>query len=870
MGLANIANNGVSIPYDSFPEVEAEEFRITTAFTKPSPFLLKIDRSSDLGRPDFKYRYQYLLGATQVPLERVGFYVRRSATGEIFRLDERMYALVEAMDKFNCLPPEEKGPQRSWLDFANIKRWSREVDAQLDATLMKNDVVLPSSIGLDLYEEGDGALSFVPTCPELDKEDFRTVFDRNSAVEGFYSLDQPGMGRLRIVLNDKQQQVLRRMKTVQRVVGETKQRLKEDPRPVFDGIVGDVDLPYGERVTGIGTFEFVPVPKGNTDEGPMSGLFGDGSSGHTGETGGTTAKEHDEESSTKKTLLIETHEQFVRQDFLRTSELARRGVAAQSFERPAALRNDFHLKHHQQQGVQWLQTCTRIEDRRGVLLADDMGVGKTLQILSFLAWCIESGRFPDLSRSKPPFRPILIVAPLILLETETWEKEMKKFFADQGAVFGNVLPLYGPELQAYRRKDAAGRENIVAKPILNLERIRRNQVVITNYEAVRDYEFSFAYCQNGKSLWSVVVTDEAHEFKTPNSKISHAMKALQPDFRIACTGTPVENRLLDMWNIMDTVQPGLLGSAKQFSQAYEQQENNTFASLKARLLYQQPNAFLLRRSKAEVLELPQKHEHKIICLMSETEIAKHMSLVDGLSGTKATKGKLDLLHRFARLYQHPKLLDGDGDDCSVSELKTQSSKLREVLSLLCKIQLAGEKAIVFARHKDMQRLLARVFSSEFGKPIRIVNGDTPRATSLRKSGVETRSGILNQFRETPGFDVLILSPFVAGVGLTIVEATHVIHYGRWWNPAVEAQATDRAYRLGQQKEVHVYLPILEDTTGRVARTFDQLLDELMEGKKGIAKDALEKDEFLRPQESEDESGLRVFSGLQESLNSTAS
>jgi len=161
---------------------------------------------------------------------------------------------------------------------------------------------------------------------------------------------------------------------------------------------------------------------------------------------------------------------------------------------------------------------------------------------------------------------------------------------------------------------------------------------------------------------------------------------LQPDFRIACTGTPVENRLVDMWNIIDTVQPRLLGSAKEFSQAYEQQENHAFASLKARLLYQQPNAFLLRRSKAEVLELPQKHEHKLICSMSEPEVGKHMSLVDGLSGTKATKGKLDLLHRFARLYQHPQLLDGDGDGCSVLELKAQSSKLREVLSLLYKIQ----------------------------------------------------------------------------------------------------------------------------------------------------------------------------------------
>jgi SNF2 family DNA or RNA helicase len=175
---------------------------------------------------------------------------------------------------------------------------------------------------------------------------------------------------------------------------------------------------------------------------------------------------------------------------------------------------------------------------------------------------------------------------------------------------------------------------------------------------------------------------------------------------------------------------------------------------------------------------------------------------------------------------------------------------------------------VFARHKDMQRILARVFSAEFGKPVRVVNGDTPRAGTLRKSGVETRSGILNEFRQASGFDVLILSPFVAGVGLTIVEANHVIHYGRWWNPAVEAQATDRAYRLGQLKEVHVYLPILEDTTGRIARTFDQLLDELMEGKKGLAEGALQRDEFLRPKDSEDESGLQVFSGLEASVKAS--
>ena len=867
MGLANIAEGALHIPYNNFPEIEAEEFRLTSGFSEPSPFLLKIDRTSDIGRPDFKYRYQYVLGAVPVPLQRLGFYVKRTATGEVFRLDERMYSLLEAMDAFNALAPEDKGPQRSWLDFANIKRWSHEANAALDATLQKNDVVVPSSIGLDLYEDAEGALSFIPTCPELDNESFRTVFDRNNDVEGFYSLDQPGMGKVRIVLTEKQRSVLERMKRVRRVTGEEKQRLQEDPRPIFDGVVGDVELPYGERVTGIGTYEFVPIPKVSLEEGPMSALFGD----HSAETSKPEPRipeEPQEEKPSKKTLLIETHDEFVRGNYLEQSERARQDATIKPFERPGSLRLGFDLKRHQQEGVRWLQTCARIDGRRGVLLADDMGVGKTLQILSFLAWCIESGQFPDLSCPKPPFRPILIVAPLILLETETWEKEMKKFFADNGDVFGNVLPLYGPMLQGYRRKDAEAREEIVAKPILKLDQIRRNQVVITNYEAVRDYEFSFAYCQEGKSLWSIVVTDEAQEYKTPNSKISHAMKALQADFRIACTGTPVENRLLDLWNIFDTVQPGLLGSAKDFSQKYEGQGTDTYTALKSRLLYQRPNAFLLRRSKSDVLELPKKHEHKLSCVMSDAEVAKHLSLVDGLSRARATKGKLDLLHRFARLYQHPLLLDSDGDESTVEELKAGSSKLREVLLVLHRIRQQSEKAIVFARHKDMQRILARVFGAEFKRPVRVVNGDTPRAGSLRKGGVETRSGILQEFRQSEGFDILILSPFVAGVGLTIIEANHVIHYGRWWNPAVEAQATDRAYRLGQIREVHVYLPILEDKKRRVTPTFDQLLDQLMENKKGLAEGALQRDEFLQPKESEDQAGLQVFSGLEASVNAT--
>jgi superfamily II DNA or RNA helicase len=872
MRLAQVIDAGVLIPYANFEAAETEEFRITTAFAKPSPFLLKIDRAGDLGRPDFRYKYQFLIGGAQVPLERTGYFVQRASTGEVFRLDPTMFSLLEAMDTFNDLPPESKKPERAWLDFAHIKEWATDTKATLDSTLLKNDVVVPSSIGLDIYETDDGAMSFVPTCPELDNAEFRTVFDRNNSAQGFYSLDRPGLGKLRIVLTDRQIHVLERMKRVRRVTGERKEQLKIDPTPVFDGILGDVELPYSDRVIGIGKYEFAPVPRADGDDSSMSALWREAglSEGANGPSSGVTKTSEESERPSRLSLLIETNEDHVRGDYLKEAELASEKVDELPMETPISLAEGITLKQHQKEGVSWLQSCTRISGRAGVLLADDMGVGKTLQILTFLAWCIESGRFTDLSRPKPPFRPILIVAPLMLLETETWQREMKKFFLENGEVFGNVLPLYGYELKAYRRKDLAGKEDYLARPTLDIERIRRNHVVITNYEAVRDYEFSFAYCPNGQSIWSIVITDEAHEYKTPNSRISHAIKALKPDFRIACTGTPVENRLLDLWNLFDATQPGLLGSAREFSAFYERRMDDdrkakAFLELKGRLLYQKSNAFLLRRSKADVLELPAKHEHRVQCSMSPQEIAVHQGLVNGLQGAKENKGKLALLHRFARMYQHPLMVVDTGDEISVPELLRTSSKLRAVVAELHRIRGLREKVIVFARHKDVQRMLARVFWEEFSRPVRIINGETPRNPGNRSLNTETRSGILDAFRQSKGFDALILSPFVAGVGLTIVEANHVIHYGRWWNPAVESQATDRVYRLGQTKEVHVYFPMLHDLTHQVSPTFDQLLDALMEDKKGLAEGALKKDNFLRPRMNEDELGLKVFAGLEQSV-----
>ena len=196
------------------------------------------------------------------------------------------------------------------------------------------------------------------------------------------------------------------------------------------------------------------------------------------------------------------------------------------------------------------------------------------------------------------------------------------------------------------------------------------------------------------------------EFKTPNSRISHAIKKMQPKFRVACTGTPVEDRLLDLWNIFDAVQPGLLGSAQQFAGRYESKSESALpiTDLKQTLLYEQPHAFMLRRSKDEVLSLPSKKEHRILCSMSPEEIEQHRRISEGMGEAGKPKQKLALLHDFARLYQHPALLHSSGDELSSEQLKRCSSKLRRVIELLHQIEKAGEKALIFARHKDVQRM----------------------------------------------------------------------------------------------------------------------------------------------------------------------
>ncbi|MGD0076231.1 MAG: SNF2-related protein [Candidatus Binataceae bacterium] len=518
------------------------------------------------------------------------------------------------------------------------------------------------------------------------------------------------------------------------------------------------------------------------------------------------------------------------------------------------------LKPHQLQGLEWLQHNFLL-GRHGCLLADEMGLGKTLQVLAFLAWLIERGDAGDKPKfsETAPWDPILIVAPLMLVDSGgPWLSDMSNYFEDAGSIFSPYVCLHGDELQKLRKPGGRGRETEIGEPVLDLEKLRQWRVILTNYETVTNYQHSFALM---KEHWSVVVTDEAHEYKTPNTKISHALKSLAPLFRIACTGTPVETRLRDVWNILDALEPGELGSEKEFTEKYEKPllEPATATGfppiplLKKTLLFGAPDAFLLRREKAELGdELPRKHApHEIICDLSPQQREWDRDLRSSADSDGENRHPLALLDQLVKVYQHPALLTGY-ESPSPREAIEQCPKLDQILKLLHTIEAKREKVLIFARLTYVQDLLKKVIDAEFGLDVGIVSGATPRHPTKR--GIQTRSAAVEQFKAHPGFNAIILSPDVAGIGLTLVEANHVIHYGRWWNPAKEDQATDRAYRIGQTREVHVYYLIARDPKGEF-RSLDEIMHDLIQRRRALAA------EFLAPMPTEDDLKSELASEL---------
>ena len=494
---------------------------------------------------------------------------------------------------------------------------------------------------------------------------------------------------------------------------------------------------------------------------------------------------------------------------------------------PSSLNGTTKLKDHQLKGVAWLQNLFRQSPAacRGCILADDMGLGKTLQLLTIIASAIEEDN--DIA-------PILIVAPVSLLEN--WQEEAVKFFKKHTF---RTLVAYGDDLTALRAPKESVDAQLRAEGLVKFLKpgwVGNANLVLTTYETLRDLEFSFA-----SEKWSIMVCDEAQKIKNPNAMMTRAAKKQNARFKIACTGTPVENSLVDLWCLFDFVQPGFLGSLNEFGAEYRKQIEARTDGEKAKTeeLRSKIEPYILRRTKQEVAkDLPAKVSVPSRVLMSDYQRKFYIQAVSTLpkSDDKDSKGNgrqhLQVLHYLRMICADPRrFVQNSFIAKDLGIYKKESPKLGWLINKLKDIKAREEKAILFCEFKEIQRMLHHFVQTEFGISPSIINGDT----SASSKNDDSRQKRIRSFQEQKGFGAIILSPVAVGFGVNIQAANHVIHYSRTWNPAKEDQATDRAYRIGQTRDVFVYCPTVyaDDFV-----TFEVRLDELLERKRALAGDML--------------------------------
>ncbi len=433
------------------------------------------------------------------------------------------------------------------------------------------------------------------------------------------------------------------------------------------------------------------------------------------------------------------------------------------------------LRHYQQQGLNWLSFMQTLGF--GVLLADDMGLGKTVQILAHL------------QKLKKQGQTSLIVVPASLLDN--WRMEIQKFTPDL-----KVIVLH-PQMMKSHSIESAHKQ------------VNKLDLVITTYAMVGRYEWLKSHS------WFYVICDEAQTIKNPLTRQTKDVKVLKCLHRCAITGTPVENRLTDLWSLFDFVNPGLLGTYNEFKKFVKalQQNPEGFGNLRKVI-----RPYILRRSKTDktiISDLPDKIEIKTWCNLSKNQTALYQKLVEKLDneleivdGIKRRGLILGYLSKFKQLCNHVDHYSGSG------KYDPHESGKFERLAELCRtIFDKRERVLIFTQFAEIIDPLSVYLQNIFGLPGLTLSGST--TVKKRKVAVE-------QFQSSDYIPFFILSLKAGGVGLNLTAANHVIHFDRWWNPAVENQATDRAFRIGQKKSVMVHKFICK---GTIEEKIDSLIDE---------------------------------------------
>ncbi len=445
---------------------------------------------------------------------------------------------------------------------------------------------------------------------------------------------------------------------------------------------------------------------------------------------------------------------------------------------------DGNLRPYQERGVGWLTFLGRLG--LGACLADDMGLGKTAQVIAAILADQAGG-------------PTLVICPVSVLGN--WQRELARFAPSLSVLAHHGTGRFGGDHdESFARRAGA------------------HDVVVTTYSLVaRDIEELSAV------RWARLVLDEAQQIKNPVTKQARAVHRLGADRRVALTGTPVENRLTELWSIMQALNPGLLGSARAFRDRFVTPIEVDGDPEATTALRRAVGPFLLRRVKSDrsiIADLPDKVETTDRCALTREQLTLYQAVVDDLlaaaEGTEGIDRRGAVLAGLTKLKQvcnHPAHLLGDG-----SGLAGRSGKLTRVEEILEELLAVGDRALCFTQYKAWGDRLVPYLAGRFGVEVAWLHGSVTR---------RRRDGMVARFQSEDGAPVLVVSLKAGGTGLNLTAASHVIHLDRWWNPAVEDQATDRAYRIGQQRNVMVHKLV---TRG----TLEERIDELIASKRALA------------------------------------
>lgn len=860
-----------------------------------APFRLRIKGEGVLSQPGFRFQWQFIWpnGRPVMGINRIGTFLYKGSYQ--YLLLDPLYNLIEGMEAYNVLPSDDLDSR--FLHWAELKQFLPE-DAEVSDQLRTMHIVRADALSLDLKglddfdpilltqkkdEEQDTETEDIrqtsePILPEEPQRDFAHRFRSLPQAHQRYALSgnwyvvvsKPVTKALQVMREIQDSSSLERSAFIANPQGILQERLDEHlDAENIEAIFEEISQFVSARIQYLGVWQpksraftipseqswfpteeiILGIPAGNHFYQIKAKDLPDliEQIEHAQNEGHSTIEYNGQKIQTDEETLnafrrvtpnIDREKSDDQEEKTNQSDIDQKKpkslvapiiednldeLSYQASPRPAkgqpgglpAILGNVQLYPHQQEGLQWLQRHW-VTGSPGALLADDMGLGKTLQTLAFMAWVQEQMEI----QLHPP-KPLLVVAPTGMLRN--WESEANLHLKDIG--LGFLFRAYGQDLNKIKDKTARERRN----------EFEKMGWVLTTYETLRDRYHYFLDID-----WGMIVYDEAQKIKNPAVRSTDIAKSVGGDFGLALTGTPVENRLSELWCIIDTVHPGFLGAQKDFENKFEKPaiEDPKNAKAVKDLLETEFNSMppkLLRRMKEDHLQgLPKKHDHVMEEIMPDLQAATYKSLIVKTQTEQNSKQKkqgktLEVLQQVRKISLIPNQLQESG---LTDDLVKESARLQKTIQILDKIYEKGEKALIFLEFLDIQAALLDYLQRRYSMPF------PPQRISGQTSATQRKTNVDN-FQASPqgSFQVMLLSPKAGGVGITLTAANHVIHLSRWWNPAVEDQCTDRALRIGQDKNVHVYYPLAIHPEFN-ENSFDKNLHELLTKKRELSRAVL--------------------------------